>query len=160
MQHPVTVVEDRGNVLAVWLEPGSRFDFHEHPMGSHPWSAADAWGETHVLQLHRTGDAYSVWKFFASGEFTHWYINFEALIVRRPRGFDTDDYGLDLVVSPQGQVTWKDVPHLSAMLRSGRMDEHQVIDVLRAAEEVSSLLERNERWWSTWDAWTPESMST
>lgn len=73
MQHPVTVVEDRGNVLAVWLEPGSRFDFHEHPMGSHPWSGADAWGGTHVLQLHRTGDLYSVWKFFADGEFTHWY---------------------------------------------------------------------------------------
>lgn len=46
-------------------------------------------------------------------------LNFEAPIVRHPRGFDTDDYGLYLVVSPQGQATWKDVPHLSAMLRSG-----------------------------------------
>jgi hypothetical protein len=86
MDHPVTVIEDRGDVLAVWLEPGSRFDFHEHPIGPHPWSGATAWGDTQVLQLHRSGDLYSVWNFFSSGVFTHWYINFEAAVVRRANG--------------------------------------------------------------------------
>jgi hypothetical protein len=159
MDHPVTVIEDRGDVLAVWLEPGSRFDFHEHPIGPHPWSGATAWGETQVLQLHRSGDLYSVWNFFSSGVFTHWYINFEAAVVRRANGFDTDDYGLDLVVSPEGHVTWKDVDHLSAMLRSGRMTEHQIINVLKAAETVATLLEQDQRWWSDWDSWTPEALS-
>ncbi len=45
LDHPVTVVADDGEVLAVLLEPGSRFRFHEHPFGPHPWSAYDAWGE-------------------------------------------------------------------------------------------------------------------
>lgn len=159
MDHPVQVIEDRGDILAVWLEPGSQFVFHEHPMGPHPWSGADAWGGTHVLQLYRSGDLYSVWKVFSGGAFTHWYINFEAAVVRRPNEFDTDDYGLDLVVSPDGCATWKDVEHLSAMLRSGRMSERQVIDVLTAAEGVVTLLERNQRWWADWDYWTPEEVT-
>ncbi len=159
MEHPVTVVEDRGDILAVWLEPGSRFVFHDHPIGPHPWSGADAWGGTHVLQLHRSGDLYSVWKFFNEREFTHWYINFEAAVVRHLDGFDTDDYGLDLVIDRDGTATWKDVEHLGAMLRSGRMTERQVIDVLSQAEGVSTLLEQDQRWWSDWDLWTPESMS-
>ena len=82
LDHPVTVVADDGDVLAVLLEPGSRFRFHEHPFGPHPWSAHDAWGETTVLQLHREGDAYGVWKFFEGGVFTRWYVNFEAPVVR------------------------------------------------------------------------------
>ena len=146
--------------MCVWLEPGSRFVFHEHPIGPHPWSGASVWGDTHVLQLHRSGDLYSVWKFFDSGIFTHWYINFDADVVRRPDGFDTDDYGLDLVVSPEGEATWKDVEHLSAMLRSGRMTERRVIDVLTSAEGVATMLEQDRRWWSEWDLWTPEMLST
>ena len=67
LTHPVTVVADDGEVLAVLLEPGSAFTFHEHPFGPHPWRRFAAWGGTTVLQLHREGDAYSVWKFFDDG---------------------------------------------------------------------------------------------
>ena len=154
MDHPVTVVADDGDVLAVWLEPGSRFTFHDHPF-AHPWRHHDAWGEAHVLQLHREGDLYSVWKFFHHDVFTHWYINFEAPIVRQPDGFDTDDYGLDLVIALDGTRTWKDVDHLNSMLHAGRMTERQVLDVLAAAEDVTRLLDRDERWWSPWDLWVP-----
>lgn len=154
MDHPVTVVEDDGYILAVWLEPGSPFTFHAHPFGPHPWSGLTAWGDSQVLQLHRDGDLYSVWKLFREGAFSHWYINFEAAVVRRPDGFDTDDYGLDLIVAPDGSPTWKDVDDLSAMVRSGRMTERRVLDVLAAAEEVAHLLEHDQRWWSGWDSWT------
>jgi hypothetical protein len=63
---------DDGHVLAVLLEPGSQFRFHEHPFGPHPWAAYDAWGGTTVLQLHREGDPSGVWKFFEDGVFTRW----------------------------------------------------------------------------------------
>ena len=57
-----------------------------------------------------TGDRYGVWKFFETdGTFRHWYVNFEAPIVRHDDGFDTDDHGLDLIVHPDGRREWKDV---------------------------------------------------
>jgi predicted RNA-binding protein associated with RNAse of E/G family len=60
------------------------------------------------------------------------------------------------VIGPGGAVAWKDVEHLSAVLRSGRMTERQVLDTLAAAEEVTDLLRQDRRWWSPWDSWTPE----
>jgi len=155
MDHPVTVVDDDGDVLAVLLDPGSPFAFHLHPFGPHPWSHLTCWGDRQVLQLYRYGDLYSVWKFFDAGVFTHWYINFESPLVRREAGFDTDDFGLDLIVAIDGTSRWKDVEDLNAMIRSGRMTGRQVLDVLGAAEDVAELLEGEDRWWSGWDSWSP-----
>ncbi len=39
MEHPVKVVADDGDHLAVLLEPGSPFTFHGHPQNPHPWAA-------------------------------------------------------------------------------------------------------------------------
>jgi hypothetical protein len=155
LECPVTVVDDDGDVLAVLLEPGSPFTFHEHPFAPHPWRGQDAWGGTTVLQLHRAGDAYAVWKFFDQQGFRHWYVNFEAPVVRHAECFDTDDHGLDLIVDRDGRRTWKDVDHLSDLVVSGRMTGEEVVGVLHAAAEVSALLDRDERWWARWDDWTP-----
>jgi hypothetical protein len=154
MEHPVTVVADDGEVLAVLLEPGSPFRFHEHPFGPHPWAAHHAWGATTVLQLHREGDAYSVWRFFEGGVFRHWYVNFEAPLVRHPDGFDTDDHGLDLVLQPDGRREWKDVEDLSELVTSGRMTGEEVVGVLHAAAGVIGLLDGDEEpWWAIWGSW-------
>ena len=155
LDHPVKVVADDGEVLAVLLEPGSRFHFHEHPFGPHPWAAQQEWGGTTVLQLHREGAAYAVWKFFDGGVFRHWYVNFEAPFVRAEDGFDTDDHGLDLIVHPDGRREWKDVEHLSELVTSGRMTGEAILGVLHAAAEVSARLDRDERWWARWDQWAP-----
>ena len=146
---------DDGDVLAVLLEPGSRFRFHEHPFGPHPWSAHDAWGETTVLQLHREGDAYGVWKFFEGGVFTRWYVNFEAPVVRhdgrvrhrRPRA--RPDRAPRRTSGVEGRED------LSELVTSGRMTGEEVVGVLHAAAEVSARLDRDERWWAPWDHWAP-----
>jgi Protein of unknown function (DUF402). len=101
LEHPVTVVADDGETLAVRLDPGSCFEFPTHPFGPHPWSAHSAWGETVVLQLNRPDLMYGVWKIFeADGRFRHWYINFERPQVRYKLAIETEDYGLDLIVIP------------------------------------------------------------
>jgi hypothetical protein len=156
MEHPVSVVADDGEVLAVRLEPGSPFTFHEHPFGPHPWGAQDAWGVTTVLQLYREGDAYAVWKFFEREVFLFWYVNFEAPIVRHSDGFATDDHGLDLVLHPDGRREWKDVDHLAELVSTARMTGAEVLGVLRAARGVVEQLDADQPpWWAAWSDWHP-----
>ena len=63
---------------------------------------------------------------------------------------------LDLIVHLDASIEWKDVDHLSQMLRSGRMTGREVLKVLTAAEEVADLLRLDDRWWSRWDDWLPQ----
>lgn len=158
LEHPVVVDSDGGpeGVLAVVLAVGSQFTFPPHPGGPHPWSHLAGWGDTTVLQLRRTGDWYSVWKFFsAPGDFDCWYVNFERPVVRTEHGMDTDDLELDLVVLPDGQRSWKDVEHLAMRLDQGRFGVEELVTVLHAAADVTDLLDRDDRWWSPWDGWVP-----
>jgi len=156
MEHPVTVVSDDGVVLAVRLDPGSPFTFYDHPTGPHPWSSYTSWDASVVLQLLRTDTDYGVWKFFGTdGTFLHWYINFEAPIVRRVNAFETDDHGLDLIVSPDGAREWKDVDDLHRQRAQGRIDLNRVGRVLAAAAEVTDLLDTGTEWWKPWAEWKP-----
>ena len=160
LEHPVVVESDEGpdGVLAVVLADGARFTFPPHPGGPHPWSGRDRWRGATALQLRRPHDWYSVWRFFsASGEFECWYVNFERPLVRTAQGIDTDDLELDLVVLPDGERRWKDVEHLARRLEQRRFGVDELVAVLRAASDVSDLLDRDERWWARWDDWTPAS---
>lgn len=155
---PVTVLcdegPDDGGVLAVQLEDGAAFTFDDdEPV--HPWSGRAAWTGATVLQLRRAGDWYAVWKFFTDGAFDCWYVNFERPVVRTDDGIDTDDLELDLVIEPDGTRAWKDVQHLHARLEEGLMTRDDLGHVLAAAADVSDALDKDERWWSRWDDWTP-----
>lgn len=90
-----------------------------------------------------------------NGEFQNWYLNFEASLVRQVDAIDTLDYGLDLVLEPDGTRRWKDVEDLAPMLRTGRMSITEMVEVLEAAERVSQSWAGNNRWWSSWDDWRP-----
>jgi hypothetical protein len=156
LHFPELVITDDGEVLATVQDDGCPFTFPDHPFGPHPWSHLTAWRGPTVLKLRRTGDAYSVWKFFDGDAFRHWYVNFEQPVVRRKDGVDVDDHQLDLVIEPDGAWHWKDVEDLAPSLLSGRIDGDQLRAVLDAAAEVVDLLERDDRWWAPWDGWGPE----
>ena len=149
------VVCDDGVVLATVKDDGTAMTFPAHPV-SHPWGHLDAWTGTHVLKLRRTDDWYSVWKFFdADGAFLNWYVNFETPVVRTADGVDVNDLQLDVVIPPDGDWRWKDVHHLAPSLASGRITQDELLATLDAAAEVAELLERDDRWWSPWDGWSP-----
>lgn len=152
-----TVVADDGTVLATVQRDGTPMTFHDHPWGPHPWGHLDAWRGTTVLKLRRAGDWYSVWKFFDDRGFRSWYVNFEQPVARTADGIDVNDLQLDLVLDPDGSWRWKDVEDLGPCLASGRIDLTELRGVLDAAPLVVELLERDERWWAAWDAWTPTS---
>jgi hypothetical protein len=156
LDFPEDVVSDDGEVLATVQMDGSPMTHHpEHPFGPHPWSNVEAWQGPTVLKLRRDGDWYSVWKFFADGEFRFWYVNFEQPVARRPDGIDINDLQLDMVIEPDGSWRWKDVEHLAPCLASGRIDATELHAVLEAAADVADRLERDDRWWAPWDDWTP-----
>lgn len=68
----------------------------------HLWAGCD------ILVLMPPAAAHSVWWFFEQGRFTGWYVNVEALCIRRPDSVDTDDHVLDIVVTPQREWERKD----------------------------------------------------
>ena len=49
------------------------------------------------------------------------------------------------------------IEHLGPALASDRIDLTELHGVLDAAPGVVDLLERDDRWWSAWDEWTPAS---
>jgi hypothetical protein len=154
LEFPEEVVSDDGVVLASVQVDGSPMTFFDHPV-LHPWRHVDAWTGPTVLKLRRAGDWYSVWKFFDGDVFRHWYVNFETPVVRCPDRVEVNDLQLDLVVTPDGEASWKDVHHLAPCLDSGRITLDEVTHVLAAAADVTDLLDRDDRWWSPWDCWSP-----
>lgn len=159
LEQPVKVIADDGDVLVVLIEHGDPMHFVEHPFGPHPWSGATVWRGPSVLQLHRVGDWYSVWKLMDGAELLGWHINFDEPFVRRGHSFDVNDLQLDLLSAPDGTSRWKDVEVLAPALTSGRMDRAQLDAVLEAATDVAAAVERGDRWWSSWDGWTPAATS-
>lgn len=156
LEHPVRVVADDGETLAVRLDPGSRFTFPAHPSGPHPWSSRSAWGSSIVLQINRPETMYGVWKIFEpDGSFRCWYVNFEPPQVRRGQAIETGDYGLDLIVHPDGRREWKDVEDLHYQRIEGRITTQVVEEVLASVAELVELLDADRRWWSAWDEWSP-----
>lgn len=160
LEHPVRVVSDSEDSLVVLLEPGSCFTFPAHPV-PHPWNKHGAWMATTVLQVHRPGEAYAAWKFFDDQDrFTHWYINFEAPIVKHVDAlgggcYDTDDHGIDIVIPVGGTWEWKDYGDPRLMIAEGRITSDQADAIMRCAHDVAADLEAGRRWWSKWDDWVP-----
>jgi hypothetical protein len=82
-------------------------------------------------------------------------VNFEPPLERVPGGYDTGDFGLDLIIHPDGRREWKDVEDLHHDRVSGRLTLEDVGAVLESAAEVVDLLDTDRRWWAPWDDWTP-----
>ena len=154
---PERVLSDDGSVLATVQPDGTGLTFPPHPV-PHPWGHLDAWSGTTVLKLRRVEEWYSVWKFFDASGFVSWYVNFETPVVRRPGAVEVNDLQLDIVIPAGEPWRWKDVQDLGPSLASGRITQDELIRVLDAAAEVAALLDRDERWWSPWDGWTPDSL--
>ena len=151
------VVEDAGGQFVLWSPPGIPRLLPVDGDGAEirlpldePWElgvAATVWdalglvrfGERHSLWLHRSAD----------GRFDHWYVNFERHVGRSSGSLDYVDDKLDLVVSPDGSVRWKDEDELEQAARAGLLDANAV----RAeAERVLA----DPPWPTGWEDWRPD----
>lgn len=154
---PVRVVQDSGDVLVTYLAEGTPLIFPKHPFGPHPWSGHARWSRTSLLQVHRLGDAHAIWGFYENAVFTGWYVNFQAPMRRWSQGFDTVDHGVDIWIPEGGSGwQWKDRDDVVELVRIGRLTEREAAEVWAETERVAAALSKGERWWSSWNGWTPD----
>ena len=129
---PVTVVADDDDALVVWLADGTGItcaclpggidlrSVSKREMFGRRWETRSHRWRNNALLVLPADAAYAVWLFFTpEGEFTHWYANLQSAYDRWSGGVDVVDHQLDLVVSPDREVTWKDIDELAAAVEAG-----------------------------------------
>ena len=165
---PVRVVEDRDDLVALYVPEGTPFGFPDGGWpwdGGHPWSLRDdpRWAGHGVLTLHRPGCAHSVWVFWTGPgrDLQGWYVNLQEPLRRTPRGFDTCDHELDLWVQPDGSWHFKDDEKLEGWIERGRMSVEDVAAIRAEGARVGADLDAGIRWWSdAWAEWSPPASWT
>ncbi|MCI0839454.1 MAG: DUF402 domain-containing protein [Chloroflexi bacterium] len=162
------VVEDAPNVIAVYNAPGSPIRVAAGPDGKRlrlpppKWSMADASipSDRRILGLHPPGSDHSVhvvWD--ESWRLLYWYINLEQDRLRNTRGFDYEEYVLDLVVQPDMESwRWKDEDELAEAVERGLFTPEQAASFRAEGERaVEWLLARRPPYDRPWEDWRPPS---
>jgi hypothetical protein len=168
---PVTVVEDRADLLAVWLAPGTECvrpvladgtPLHREPLATRYTKprvlARDHWAGTGVLKLARPGEPWSVWLFWEQDwRFRNWYVNLEQPRTRWAGGIDSEDHYLDLSVYPDHSWRWHDEDEFEQARRVGLMDAGQAGAVRDAGRRALGVIEAwGHPFPDGWPDWRPD----
>ena len=125
---PVIVVDDGPDVLVLWSpkgtrrkvpvspqsdgspEPASRGERLARLLACGEWELDDSLWDVSNLWLLRERDWHAVWvSFLDGGAHWGWYVNFQLPLTRTPRGIQTMDLALDIIVEPdRSSWRWKD----------------------------------------------------
>jgi Protein of unknown function (DUF402) len=157
---PVRVVEDRADLVAVYIPSGAPLAFPAPwPWGEHhPWRPRGRFQGHGVLVLHRPGDAYAVWVFWTGPErrFAEWYVNLQAPLRRDGPAIVTFDHELDLRIAADGTWALKDDDLLDERVAQGRFSAGEAAAIRAQAAAVIAEHDRGARWWDdAWAAWQP-----
>jgi hypothetical protein len=80
-----------------------------------------------ALALERPGARLSIWLFWSPvGAFVHWYVYFERTLGWNGASYDAVDEKLDLIVTPEGTLQWKDEDELEHAASLGLLDAGEV----------------------------------
>ena len=166
------VIEDRGDFVALYLQPGNGLirmgDADGQPTRDFVHASTRVpgrWGLNHALHLIREGDEHATVLYWDehSWEFRCWYINFQEPLRRFDRGFESMDLTLDLVIAPDRKTwAWKDEDEFAEGMEHGWYTQPQ-LDHLKAygegvlAEALAGRPPFNEGWehWRPPAAWSP-----
>lgn len=155
MTWPYRVVQDDGDLVALYIPAGSTFMRWHSPEPGRRELVEGEWRRD-VLRLMFPGKGYSIWLFW-EGEgrpFTTYYVNFEEPFRRTAVGFDTNDHTLDIMVKPDLAWQWKDREEFDALVASGNFSSEFGLSIEEAAREVLGMIERRsapfDGGWATW----------
>lgn len=170
---PMHVVEDRGDFVALYLQPGSTFSTMGDADGNltrdfvnETTRVQRTWAENHSLHLVRFGDEHATVLYWRerTWEFRCWYINFQEPLRRYDRGFESMDLTLDMLISPDRTAwQWKDEDEFIDIGIKGGWYTHGQLDHLKhygervLAEAQSGAPPFNEPWpdWRPDPSWGP-----
>lgn len=162
---PVRVVEDRGDVVALSLAPGTEIawpDFGDRSQAIERYADGGwtmrtrEWTDTHVLILLKESEPYSP-QLFVLPENRIWYINLQDPPKRSATGFETMDHILDLIVGfDLSWWQWKDDHEIARAVELGVVSRSQADRVRRNGEQVIAHVESGEAWWTEWSDWSPD----
>lgn len=168
---PMRVVRDDADALVAWLAPDTPVlrpvlaDGRElrsvpaHQMfGSGRAVGRSRWQGTGVLKVAPTGVPWSVWLFWEPDwSFRGWYVNLEDVHVRDGSSIVTQDHVLDLWVTPDRSVRWKDEDELDAAVETGRWT---AADGERFRHDAGDVEVRITAWdrpfRDGWEDWRPD----
>jgi hypothetical protein len=151
------LVAERDGLLVLWSPSGSERFLPVDSAGvelriprDEPWVLGTRTTEQHALSLVRPGARHSVTLHWSpEWRFLYWYVNLERWLGRGRRTIDYVDEKLDLVITPDGSVGWKDEDELEQAAALGLLDGDEV----RAeAERVLAA----PPWPTGWEAWRPD----
>lgn len=162
---PVHVAEDRGNSLALYIQPGSQYGSMGDAEGQRTREFATAsthieltWTGTHALHLLREGEGHATIAFWDEHwNFLCWYINFQEPYRRVPGGLETMDLTLDMLIAPGGQ-SWrfKDEDEFAYGIEHGWYTPGQLAELKAMGELIGGAAARGD--WpfrDGWEEWRP-----
>ncbi len=161
---PMYCVRDTADLLALYMPVGTPIGFADGewptPTGRHGWNAGPGtvWLHQDVLQLHRPGDAYSVWTFSPGQNPAEqgWYVNLQDAFRRTAMGIDTLDHELDLVIDPDGGWQFKDVDEFHEGIELGRFTAREAAEIEALGDRLATIIDAGAQWWDDrWKNWTP-----
>ncbi len=157
---PQQVIADYGDEIRVLLTPGAQGHAPSLWIKAITDNDAEARSELHYAFQRRdwTVDEWTwQWttrvailyadRYFAidpmwtdSGEFMHWYVNFQLPFVRTEHGIDTCDLHLDLVVKPDFSYVWKDEDEYAEAIHLGLVPQEWQDNIALGREQVLEMV--------------------
>lgn len=171
---PAVVVVDHGDELVHWAPAGtvgcfatsrffpgreglSREERQLVSLESRRWQYRGVGSPGAKLSFLRAGSWASVeatW--YPSGEFVHWYVNFQRPLVRTSDGYETLDLVIDGVVAPDRSWAWKDREPFAAAIERGLFDPDVEAEIEAEAERVQqAVADEAGPFDARWLGWTP-----
>jgi hypothetical protein len=164
---PMRVVEDRGDFVVLYLQPGSAIVRMGDADGRSTREFASAthlvestWGLNHALHLIREGDRHATMLLWDqhTWEFRCWYLNYQDPLRRFALGFETMDLTLDTLISPdRANWRWKDEVEFEDGIRFGWYTREQLADLKAYGERVvADALAGAPPFDAGWEHWRPD----
>jgi len=166
---PVMVVQDDPDLIALYWRAGTRCKRHRDRVTAQALLAAKrvelidfTWSGTDVLMLATSGEWHSVWAMWETGQsqLRCWYVNLEAPLRRSSLGFDTMDFELDIVISPdRSNWHWKDEHQFEEMVAGGVFSGEEARYIRAEGERVIQKMQANQPpFCDGWDQWSPPAL--
>ena len=171
---PVTFVSDHDDLVVLWFPQGTVWKRPTSPpersgletrgerlassLALGDWVFEDAAWEVSTLMLLRPGEWHSQWvSWLADGSHLGWYVNLQEPFRRTPKGIETMDLALDVVIDVDRTWRWKDEDELETFVARGVFDEGLAERLRAEGLRVAGRAERNEAPFDEpWPSWRPD----